>query len=247
LAVRPGELAGQPGELAVRLGLDTVRGIGTELAEAIVAERDRSGPYEGLPDLVRRVELTTAQLEALATANALASFGITRREGLWAAGVLSQEGPTTLPGVSVGTVAPALPEMSPVEEAVADVWATGVSPDTYPTQFVRSSLAAAGVQTVAETMITPARRRVACAGVVTHRQRPGTARGVTFLSLEDETGLLNVVVSPGVWRRFRQVARSSAALVIRGMVERGDGAVNLVAEHITPLSLQVPSRSRDFR
>jgi error-prone DNA polymerase len=237
----------KPGELAVRLGLDTVRGIGPELAEAIVTERDRSGLYEGLPDLVRRVELTTAQLEVLATADALAGFGITRREGLWAAGVLGQEGPTTLPGVSVGAVAPPLPEMSPVEEAVADVWATGVSPDTYPTQFVRSSLAAAGVLTVAETTVTPARRRVACAGVVTHRQRPGTARGVTFLSLEDETGLLNVVVSPGVWRRFRQVARSSAALVIRGMVERGDGAVNLVAEHITPLSLRVPSKSRDFR
>ena len=85
------------------------------------------------------------------------------------------------------------------------------------------------------------------AGVVTHRQRPGTAGGVTFLSIEDETGLLNIICTAGLWQRFRTVARSSPALVVRGRLERADGATNLLAEHLAPLSLRVPSASRDFR
>ena len=89
--------------------------------------------------------------------------------------------------------------------------------------------------------------RVAVAGVVTHRQRPGTAQGVTFLSLEDETGLLNVICSAGLWRRFRTVARGAAAMVVRGRLERADEATNLMAEHLAPLSLQIPTSSRDYR
>ncbi len=178
---------------------------------------------------MRRVDLTTAQLEGLATAGATDGLGVTRREALWAAGALAQEGPGTLPGVSVGVEAPALPGMTDVETAVADVWATGVSTGSYPTQYVRDGLTAAGVLTVVGAVAVsreieqvdeaeraagevPGTRphppsRVAVGGVVTHRQRPGTAGGVTFLSLEDETGILNVVCSPGLWQRFRKVAR----------------------------------------
>ncbi|MCB7137316.1 PHP domain-containing protein [Cellulosimicrobium marinum] len=259
--------------LAVRLGLASVRGLGKDAAERIVAARDAPSdggtarPFRDLRDLVRRVDLTTTQLEGLATAGATDCLGVTRREALWAAGALSQEGPGTLPGVSVGVEAPPLPGMSDVETSVADVWATGVSTDSYPTQYVRDGLTAAGVLTVAgavevadaiavaddaehaagEAPGTRPGSRVAVGGVVTHRQRPGTAGGVTFLSLEDETGILNVVCSPGLWRRFRTVARSSAAMVVRGRLERADGATNLVAEHLAPLSLQVSTTSRDFR
>jgi len=262
--------------LAVRLGLASVRGLGTQAAERVVAARDGADgsddgprPFRDLRDLVRRVDLTTAQLEGLATAGATQSLGTSRREALWAAGALSQEGPGTLPGVSVGVEAPTLPGMTDVETAVADVWATGVSTDSYPTQYVRDGLTAAGVLTVAGAVRAaeeieradeaeraagepPGTRsrpgsRVAVGGVVTHRQRPGTAGGVTFLSLEDETGILNVVCSAGLWRRFRTVARSSAAMVVRGRLERADGATNLVAEHLAPLSLQVATTSRDFR
>jgi error-prone DNA polymerase len=137
--------------------------------------------------------------------------------------------------------------MDELETSVADVWATGISPESYPTQFVREGLEAAGVLRVSEAMEHEAERRVSVAGVVTHRQRPGTAQGVTFLSLEDETGLLNVVCSPGLWAKFRTVARSSPALVVRGRLERGDGATNLVAEHLSPLALPVTSSSRDFK
>ncbi|ROS74350.1 error-prone DNA polymerase [Cellulomonas sp. PhB143] len=245
--------------LAVRLGLASVRGVGEPVAERVLAARRRDAegaplpagapdrPFADLRDLVRRVDLSTAQLEALATGGVLAPLGVDRREALWAAGALAQEGPDTLAGVSVGVEAPTLPGMSEVEEAVADVWATGVSTESYPTQFVREGLAAAGVVTVAQAFAHEPGRRVAVGGVVTHRQRPGTAGGVTFLSLEDETGILNVVCSPGLWQRFRGVARRSAAMVVRGRLERADGATNLVAEHLAPLSLQVATTSRNFR
>ncbi|WP_182618530.1 PHP domain-containing protein [Promicromonospora sukumoe] len=255
--------------LVVRMGLESVRGIGKDKAEEIVAARDGVGQdgagsdgvgpgvptgddgvpagFASLRDLVQRVELSTAQLEALATGGALEPFGVERREGLWAAGALGQEGPTTLPGVSVGVEAPTLPGMSEVELSQADAWATGVTPDSYPTQHVRPGLETAGVLTVAQAMVTEPGRRVAVGGVVTHRQRPGTAGGVTFLSLEDETGLLNVICTVGLWQRLRRVARSAQAMVIRGRIEAADGAVNLLAEHLAPLSLAVPGRSRDFR
>jgi error-prone DNA polymerase len=234
--------------LAVRLGLSSVRGVGQEVAERLVAERDAHGPFADLGDLARRVELSRAQLESLATAGALEALGAGRREGLWAAGALAQEGPDTLPGVAVGVEAPTLPGLEAVEVATADVWATGVSVDSYPTQFVRDGLDAAGVLRVEQVHRDPAPTgRVAVAGVVTHRQRPGTAGGVTFLSLEDETGLLNVVCSAGLWQRFRRAARTSRALVVRGRLERFDDATNLVAEHLSPLSLQVRTSSRDFR
>jgi error-prone DNA polymerase len=89
--------------------------------------------------------------------------------------------------------------------------------------------------------------KVLVAGVVTHRQRPMTAQGTTFLSLEDETGLINVVVSKGCWARFRTVARSASAMVIRGRLERAEGVVNVVAEHLDALPVPAGVASRDFR
>lgn len=234
--------------LAVRLGLSAVRGIGDDLAERMVAERTEHGPFRDLRDLARRVGLSTAQLEALATAGATEGLGAGRREALWAAGALGQEGPGTLPGVSVGVDAPTLPGMTAVETDVADAWATGITPgSSSPLEHVRDGLEKAGVLTVAGVCATEPGRRVAVGGVVTHRQRPGTAGGVTFLSLEDETGLLNVICTAGLWRRFRTVARGAPAMVVRGRVEKADGAVNLLAEHLAPLRLPVATRSRDFR
>lgn len=245
--VRTGTGADRPRSLAVRQGLASVRTIGEDLARRLVAERTAHGPFADLHDLVQRVQLSTPQLEALATAGALAGLGVDRRAGLWAAGALAQEGPDTLPGVAVGVRAPTLPGLADVEVATADVWATGVSVDSYPTQFVRDGLDRAGVLRVEEVFRTDEGRRVAVAGVVTHRQRPGTAQGVTFLSLEDETGLVNVVCSPGLWQRFRRTARTAKAMVVRGRLEKADGATNLVAEHLSPLSLRVRSASRDFQ
>jgi error-prone DNA polymerase len=89
--------------------------------------------------------------------------------------------------------------------------------------------------------------KVLVAGVVTHRQRPATAGGTIFVNLEDETGLINVVVSKGCWARHRKVASSAPALLVRGRLERAEGVVNVVAERLWALDLVAPSRSRDFR
>ena len=148
-----------------------------------------------------------------------------------------------------------LPGMNPVEQTLADLWATRISPDEHPMEHLRPLMISEGVLSVADTVTHEADRRVRVAGLVTHRQRPYTAGGVTFLNIEDETGMLNVVVFDAIWQRHRRVARNSAGLVIRGMLERQDGVVNLVADKIErietlypQLATAVPARprSRDF-
>ncbi|WP_066905398.1 error-prone DNA polymerase [Millisia brevis] len=233
--------------LEVRLGLAAIRHIGTEVAEQIVAERERAGPYVSFADVARRVELTVVQAEALATAGALGGFGIDRREALWAAGAVAADRPETLPGTIAPAPAPSLPGMSAWEIAAADVWATGVSPDSYPTQFLRDYLVGMGVVSAAELREIPDGRRVLVAGAVTHRQRPATAAGVTFVSLEDESGIINVVCSRGVWKRYRRVAQAAPAWIVRGTVRNAESVVSVEADRIESLDLRVAGRSRDFR
>ncbi len=234
---------------SVRLGIGSVRGVGAELAEQIEHERTQHGPYESPEDLVRRVpELTLAHLEAMATADVFGEcFGLERRQALWAVGAVSQSRPGRLPGIVTGERPPSLPGMTPLEESVADLWSTGVSPEGHPTRFVRDELTELGVVTSAGLWQCEPSTRVVVAGVVTHRQRPMTAQGVTFLNLEDETGLINVVVSKGCWARFRKVARGAPAMVIRGRLERSEGVINVVAEHMAPLPLAASTASRDCR
>ncbi|MEU0504846.1 error-prone DNA polymerase [Nocardia sp. NPDC005998] len=230
----------------VRLGLAAIRHIGTDLAERIVAARS-TGPYTSFLDLTGRVELTVAQAESIATAGALGSLGSTRREALWTAGAAAGERPDRLPGTGAATTAPALPGMSELELAAADVWATGVSPGSYPTEFLRPQLDALGVIPAAGLLDVPDGSRVLVGGAVTHRQRPATAAGVTFLNLEDETGMVNVVCSVGLWTRYRRLAQSATALLIRGRVQNAEGAVSVVAEHLQRMDLRIDSKSRDFR
>ncbi|MDT7735333.1 MAG: error-prone polymerase, partial [Mycobacterium sp.] len=177
----------------VRLGLGAVRHIGDDLAEKLAEERKVNGPFVSLLDLTTRLQLSVPQTEALATAGALGCFGMSRREGLWAAGAAATQRPDRLPGVGSSSHIPALPGMSELELAAADVWATGVSPDSYPTQFLRADLDALGVVPAGALGSVPDGDRVLIAGAVTHRQRPGTAQGVTFVNLEDETGMINVL------------------------------------------------------
>ncbi|MGN2641514.1 error-prone DNA polymerase [Nocardia takedensis] len=230
----------------IRLGLASVRHIGADLAEKIVAARE-SGPYTSFLDLTGRVELSVAQAEALATAGALGHLADSRRAALWAAGAAAGERHDRLPGTGAATEAPALPGMSALELAAADVWATGVSPGSYPTEFLRPRLDELGVIPADGLLAVPDGSRVLVGGAVTHRQRPATAAGVTFLNLEDETGMVNVVCSVGLWTRYRRLAQSAPALLIRGRVQNAEGAVSVVAEHLQRLELRVESRSRDFR
>lgn len=233
--------------LEVRIGLGAVRHIGGDLAEAIVEERKTHGPFTSLLDLTGRIQLSTAQVEALATGGALGCFGMSRREALWVAGAAAAQRPDRLPGVGVSSRVPVLPPMGEVTQAAADVWATGVTPDAYPTQFLRGQLDELGVIPAKGLFDVPDGSRVLVAGAVTHRQRPATAAGVTFINLEDETGMVNVVCSVGLWARYRKLAVTAQALIIRGQVQNASGAITVVAEQLRPLDLRVRSTSRDFR
>ncbi|HZQ26073.1 MAG TPA: error-prone DNA polymerase [Acidimicrobiales bacterium] len=236
-------LEGEAGT-TVRLGIEYVRTISEDVARRIQEGR----PYASMEDVVRRCELTQTQVEALATAGAFDCFGVGRRSALWAAGAVAQSRPGRLDGMVTGADAPTLPGMTDVEEAAADVWATGISAEFSPTQFARPRLDELGVLTAAALQEAEPGTRVLVGGVVTHRQRPSTAGGTTFLNLEDETGMVNVVCSKGLWVRYRRVARSASALLVRGKLERAEGVVNVIADKLEALPLVVNGgRSRDFR
>jgi error-prone DNA polymerase len=235
------------GAFAVRLGLAEVKTIGSKVAEQIVDERAAHGLYVDMPDLVRRTGLTAAQVEALATAGAFDCFGLSRRQALWEAGRAAEERPGQLAGITAAGPPPMLPGMSGVETDMADLWATGITTNGHPMQHVREQLSDAGILSAAKLREAEDGTRVRAAGVVTHRQRPATASGVTFMNLEDETGMINCVISVGCWNRHRAAARDSSALIIRGRVERAKGVVNLVADHLERLPLATKTTSRDFR
>jgi error-prone DNA polymerase len=246
---------------AIRLGLGAVRDLGEAGARRVAAERDGDeelgikgdGPYLDLEDFVRRTALPRAALEALATAGAFGCFGLTRRQALWRAGALAGTHAGQLPGTSGADRVPELPAMTVIEQTFADLWSAGASPDSHPVAHLRERLDATGHLRIEQLAGVPDGGSVRVAGVVTHRQRPPTAGGVCFLSLEDETGLANIVCSPGVWERHKKVALGHAGLRISGRLERSDhgrGAINIVAVRLEPLRLDAQPermRGRDFR
>jgi len=233
---------------AVRLGIASVTGIGKDLAERVVAERDANGPFHTLTELSRRTGLTAEQLEALASAGAFESLGLSRREALWQSGAAALERPGQLPGTQAYIQPPLLPELGDEEAVAYELWATGVATDDHPVRHARGPLDARGVLRIAALRTAENGTRIEAAGIVTHRQRPQTAQGITFMNLEDETGILNVVCSIGVWTRYRRVAQSARAMVVRGMVERSkEGVTNLVADRLEALPLRAKTSSRDFQ
>ena len=228
---------------AIRLGLSAVRNLGKAAAERIAAGR----PYRDLEDFAARTQLPAAALEALATAGAFGCFGLSRRAALWAAGAAASLREGQLPGTATGLTAPPLPAMTPAEETLADLWATSTY-GTHPVAHIRAALTARQVLTAAAARsVARDGSDVAVAGLVTHRQRPPTARGVVFLSLEDETGMVNVICPPQVWERHQPMATAAPALLVQGHLERSGGAVNLVADAMRPLRVAAAVPSRDFR
>jgi error-prone DNA polymerase len=240
------------GEADLRLGLDNVKGLGEPAALRIVAEREADGPFRDLADLARRAGLGKERMEKLAVAGALESLEPDHRKALWTAGMVDER-PGTIPGTGPAAPPPALPGMSAAELARADYTGLGLSVQTHPMELVRAALDAAGVVPAARLPYIEDGTRIEVAGIVTHRQRPSTAKGVTFLSLEDETGIANIVCSQGLWKRWQSVASIARALVIRGAVEKPLDAPKvtmpmIVADKLTLLDLNSPSApSRDFR
>jgi error-prone DNA polymerase len=235
--------ADSAGGAAVRLGLSSMRAVGDDLAARLVTGQ----PYADPDDLVRRAGVPLPALEALATGGALGCFGLERRAALWSAGAVAQGGADRLAGIVTGADAPPLPGMTPFEVTAADLWAAGVAPASHLVEHARPALDALGAIPIAQLADVAHGTRITVGGIVTHRQRPATAGGTLFMNLEDETGMANVVVSKGCWARHRRVARAAGALLIRGVVESNEGAINLVAERLEAFSVRAPVRSRDFR
>lgn len=235
------------GHVAVRLGLAEIRGIDAAVAARIVDART-AGPFLDLADLARRADLDRERIEALATAGACAGLGISRREALWSAGPAADNRDRFLPGIAVHVHPPLLPMLTAAEQTDLDLWTTGVTSGVHPLALLRDGLDARGIVRSDRVRRTDSGTSIEVAGLVTHRQRPSTASGVTFLTLEDEAGTVNIVTWRDVWQRHRLVAHASPALIVRGTLERTpEGVANVIAAAFEPLPAPAGVRSRDFR
>jgi error-prone DNA polymerase len=223
------------------LGLLQVRSLGRQAARAIV----RARPFASLEDFAHRVALGPEQLRALAGAGALASLEPSPRRVVWLAEELARR-PRMLDGLGLVSREPSLPPLDESERAALEVDALGLMVEGHPMALVRERLAALGVTTAQELAGWQAGKPVRVAGTVTHRQRPGTAKGIVFINLEDETGLVNVLVKPQLWARDRDQALQSA-LLVDGVVEREGPVVTVIARRLLALPEAIALASRDFR
>ncbi len=232
----------------LRLGLSLVRGLPRAVGGAVLSARQLA-PFSSVEDLARRARLSRAWLVRLAEAGALRSLERGRRAALWKVLALS-------PGEEGDLFAGRLPPEAPVvleepgaaDEVASDYATTGLSEKAHPMSFLRPALAARGARTARELYRLRDREAVEVAGLVIVRQRPETAKGITFVSLEDETGIANLVVMPDVYERFRPLVRRAPFLLARGRIERTGAVVNLQVRELLPLAPapEVHSASRDF-
>jgi error-prone DNA polymerase len=238
-----------PGERpALRVGLHAVRGLPRAVGEGIAAAR-AGRPYDSIADLVRRAGVSRAWLVRLAEAGALGMLAADRRDAVWRS-LAVQAGPGDLfAGLEPAEPAAALPPASAAEEVAADYGTTGLSARGHPMSVMRAALGSGRIRTARELARLADRAPVEVAGLVIVRQRPQTAHGIVFVSLEDETGIANLVVMPDVYERFRPVVRGSPFIVARGRVERNGKVVNVKVDSVAPLALAPPvgNRAREFR
>jgi error-prone DNA polymerase len=235
----------------VRLGLRYVKGLRAEAGHAIVAVRAER-PFGSVADLVHRVALERDEREALAAIGALASLGGSRRQSLWTIArpspgpLFGAEGAHPHASAPPGAASP-LREMTELERLEADYRGTGVTIGRHPMAMHRAALARAGVVRACDLAGGWSGGRVRVAGSVIVRQRPGTAKGFVFLSVEDETGIANVIVMPGLFGRQRLVVVSEPFVCVDGILQIQDGVVSVKADRLHPLSVLLPGvPSHDF-
>jgi error-prone DNA polymerase len=236
---------------AVRLGVSSVLGVGEASRAGYTAAR-AAAPFRSVGDFARRGGLARPALERLAAAGGFAGFGLSRREAMWQVAALPRG--TTPPLLAAaeaeaGGAPPPLAPMSAREELHADFVGLGLSIDKHPVALVRGVLDADGVVRAAALAEVRAGAQVAVAGMVITRQRPPTAKGMVFITLEDETGIANLILTPPVYERLRPLARDEHLLVARGRVERASAVVNLRVEDLARLpDTDAPGfRARSFQ
>ncbi len=242
----------EEGGTVVRLGLRLVAGLGERGARAIVAERGSRGPFASAHDLRRRCRASAGDLRAIARADALGSMGLDRQRALWALRAAREDDGPLFDAAELDERGEVLPEIAPPRLVQQDYRATGLSLKAHPIAFLREHLAGRGAipaRELGDARACPHGKRAAVGGVVLVRQRPGTASGVVFITLEDETGIANLVLWSDVFERFRAVARLSGAILALGRVERAGEVVHLHVSRLESLDSLLPpwrARSRDF-
>jgi error-prone DNA polymerase len=229
---------------AVRLGLRYVKGLREAAGRALVAARAER-PFVSARDLASRAHLARDEMQTLAAIGALAPLGGTRRANVWTTAE-TELGPLFAEAPPAGTPSP-LREMNPTERLVADYAGTGVTLGPHPMALRRPELAARGVRRAHELAAGRDGERVRVAGSVIVRQRPGTAKGFVFLSLEDETGIANVIVTPRLFARQRWALVAEPFLLAEGILQIQDGVVSVRAARVEPLwRLEHVVPSHDF-
>ena len=238
----------QAGVWALRLGLRMIRGLSVRHALWIVEQRGNQ-PFTSFADFVRRTRLSNAVLRTLAQADVFGSLRLDRRTALWQSLPVQRQLPLfdDLPDDEVPA---GLPSLTLREQVADDYRSAGVSLRGHPLQFLRTQLERRGIMATADLARLPADRRYRVAGLVLLRQRPGTAKGITFVTIEDETGAANLIIRQNVWERHRRIASTAMAFVAHGRLQRAEGVIHLLVdrlEDLTTLIRDMQSRSRDFR
>jgi len=230
---------------AMRLGFAMVRGFSEEEAGKIVKARAQR-KFRDLEDVWRRAEISRHSLETLNAADAFAGFGLTRRQALWKIRALPQQDlPLFALGERISEPVVALKPLRHAQNLVADYRATGVSLRGHPMEILRMGLAARGVISVEKMLLMRDGARVKLAGLVLLRQRPGSGKGVVFMTLEDESGQANIVVWPAIYEKWRGVVRGARGLVCRGRLQREGLVVHLIAEDFEDISDQLDEMARE--
>jgi error-prone DNA polymerase len=230
---------------AIRLGLRFVRGLRGGAAAAIEEEAARR-PFASPEDLVHRCALSAPELEMLASIGALATFGLSRRAALWQVARLGKPTGPLLAQLPDPEPSP-LPEMTPREELYADYAGIQLTLGPHPVSYLRPALEARGVVSAAALAKIPNGQRVRTAGSVIVRQRPGTAKGLLFLTLEDETGMSQTIVSPDLLKQHRRLIVGAPGLVVEGVLQKRDGSLSVKGEKFWSIQELVAAPSYDFR
>ncbi|VWC48429.1 DNA polymerase [Burkholderia aenigmatica] len=237
------------GQPAVRLGLSLVRGLGEAAARRIEAARMAAGPFDNVDTLARRAQLERRDLEALAAANALATLAGHRRDALWQAVAAAPERDLLATAPIDEAEKPALGAPSEADDILADYHTTGLTLNRHPVALLRPALRARRLSSAAELHDRPDGRLARACGLVTARQMPGTAKGVMFMTLEDETGCVNLIVRPELLARQRRETLDSRLLAASGVWQVASDVRHLVVQHfedLTPLLGGLRTSSREF-
>jgi error-prone DNA polymerase len=212
----------------IRLGFRYIKEVGERAMSQIMAER-QSAPYVSFDDFYFRAGLARKPVENLILAGAFDSFGYQKRQLLWRLGPLEKKSPRELP-LEFGDTKVSLPDFTDLEEMKADYEVQGLSTKYHPMHALRKGISGNGLLKSSEVARLPSNARVRIAGYVITRQRPPTAKGFAFMTLEDEEGMLNVIIKPNVYHRYRQIFKLEPLVLVQGTIQRQHDILNIIAD-----------------